>query len=101
MTGTDPHDTDGYVGTVTVVADLPGDADPLTVELSATLRATFQPIDGHLHWYGRLAADEALSGLRGGSSVELRTATGRATGRLSDPDPWGRLRVTGTGRPPF
>lgn len=101
MTSTEPHDAGEYSGTVTVVAEPSGGAEPVTVELSARLRATFQPIDGRLHWYGRLAADETLSRLRGGSTIELRTAGGSAAGRLSDPDPWGRLRVTGTGRPPF
>ncbi|WP_317891391.1 DUF4873 domain-containing protein [Saccharopolyspora pogona] len=31
----------------------------------------------------------------------LRTRTGEAAGTLSNPDPWGRYRITGTGRPPF
>ena len=36
-----------------------------------------------------------------GSPVVLRTPHGDAAGRLSDRDPWGRYRVSGTGRPPF
>jgi hypothetical protein len=31
----------------------------------------------------------------------LRTPYGEAQARLSDVDPWGRYRVTGSGRPPF
>jgi hypothetical protein len=36
-----------------------------------------------------------------GTSVVLRTAYGESVGRLSDPDPWGRHRIGGTGTPPF
>lgn len=81
-----------YAGPVSVVAG------ETVVEVDATLRGAFQPIDGRFHWYGRLGATDALAS---GATVTLRTAHGEATGRLSDLDPWGRLRVAGTGRPPF
>lgn len=77
---------------------LPG-AEPLPVQV--TLRGAFQPIDGRFHWYGRIAATDQLPPERSGASVVLRTAYGEAVGRLSDIDPWGRHRVSGTGRPPF
>jgi len=70
---------------------------PVTV----TLRGAFQPLDGHFHWYGRIAADPALATVRGGSAVVLRTPHGEASGKVADLDPWGRFRVSGTGRPPF
>jgi hypothetical protein len=76
-------------------------ADGTEVEVQVDLRSTFQPIDGRLHWYGRVAATEALQPARAGSVVELRTQHGSAQGRLSDLDPWGRFRITGVGRPPF
>ena len=69
--------------------------------LEVRLRGHFQPIDGLFHWWGRVAADEALGDDRSGSTVTLVTAYGEATGRLSDRDPWGRFRIAGTGRPPF
>ena len=84
--------TEEYAGPVTVVAD------GREVVLEATLRGAFQPIDGRFHWYGRLAPSEALTA---GATVTLRTPVGEATGRLSDLDPWGRLRIHGTGRPPY
>jgi hypothetical protein len=39
--------------------------------------------------------------LSSGARVTIRTQYGGAEGRLSDVDPWGRLRIAGTGQPPF
>ena len=71
------------------------------VEVQVDLRTTFQPVDGRLHWYGRLAATPSLEPARAGTVVLLRTEHGTAEGRLSDLDPWGRFRIAGVGRPPF
>lgn len=71
------------------------------VEASVKLRGEFQPIDGKFHWYGRIAASPDVDALGSGSDVTLATGHGEAAGRLSDVDPWGRFRVSGTGRPPF
>lgn len=90
----DQHD-DAYDGAVTLTA---GDA---VVETTATLRGHFEPIDGRFHWYGRLAASDDVATLGSGVAVTLTTAHGAASGRLSDVDPWGRLRIAGVGRPPF
>ena len=59
--------------------------------------------DGRLHWFGRVAAHAALHELLDGVSadVELATGSGRAGGRIGEPDRWGRYRVTGVGNPPF
>ena len=65
------------------------------------LRGHFQPIDGLFHWYGRIAPDPAVETNTSGSTVTLVTPYGEAPGRLSDVDPWGRFRISGTGRPPF
>jgi hypothetical protein len=70
-------------------------------EVTVTLRGAFQPLDGHFHWYGRIATSPALAAVRSGATVRLRTEQGEADGRLSDVDPWGRFRVAGTGHPPF
>ncbi|MGY0385391.1 DUF4873 domain-containing protein [Nocardioides sp. WG-D5] len=70
-----------------------------TWEVDVALRGVFQPIDGHFHWYGRVAT--ALDGVRNGQTVTVRTDHGQAEGRLSDIDPWGRFRISGTGKPPF
>ena len=90
------HDEPGYDGPARLVA---GDR---SAEVTVTLRGVFQPIDGKYHWHGRVAADPSVGDLaRTGASVVLQTTEGEAPARLSDEDPWGRFRVTGTGRPPF
>ncbi|WP_433871492.1 DUF4873 domain-containing protein [Saccharopolyspora sp. CA-218241] len=73
------------------------------VAVEVVLRGHFQPIDGRFHWYGRIAAHPEVREIADGraKAVVLRTPQGEAVGKLSDPDPWGRLRITGTGRPPF
>ena len=76
--------------------------DDIRVEVEVTLSGFFQPIDGRYHWQGRLARnDDVDAAVRSGASVVLRTPEGEAGGRLSEQDPWGRYRITGTGRPPF
>ena len=94
---TDEHGDEGYTGDAVLVD---GERQ---VEVRATLRGHFQPIDGRYHWYGRLDADQAVTDLVEGGRKELllRTPEGEATATLSDPDPWQRYRVTGTSRPPF
>lgn len=86
---------DEYVGPATLTLE----AREVPVEV--TLRGAFQPIDGRFHWYGRIAATEALADVRSGAAGTLTTPRGTAAAKLSDVDPWGRFRVTGTGRPPF
>ena len=76
-------------------------ADGTEVEVQVDLRTMFQPVDGRLHWYGRLAATPGLPSAHAGAVVVLRTDHGSAEGRLSDVDPWGRFRIGGVGRPPF
>lgn len=75
--------------------------DVQVLEVDVTLRGHFEPLDGRFHWYGRIAADDALDALATGTTVTVTTPAGSADGRLSDIDPWGRFRVSGTGRPPF
>jgi hypothetical protein len=96
-TGPAPGDGDeGYTGPAQLVAD------ESTVEVSVTLRGVFQPIDGRYHWYGRLAHDSRVDeAVASGATVTIRTPHGTAQGKLSDRDPWGRFRITGTGTPPF
>jgi len=91
----EPHHEPGheYDGPATL------EADGRAWEVAVRLRGAFQPIDGRFHWYGRLTAP--LEEPRSGATVVLRTAHGAAQARLSDVDPWGRLRVTGVGAPPF
>jgi hypothetical protein len=90
-------DEDGYTGEATLRL---GEA---TLSVQAELRGHFQPIDGYYHWYGRIAAHDELSRVLGSNKAdaELTTPQGSASGQVSDPDPWGRYRITGTSRPPF
>ena len=92
MSGEAPE---AYDGPVTV------HADDRSVIVRGRLTGRFEPIDGRFHWYGRLAASPDLDAIGSGASVQIVTERGSAPGRLSDPDPWGRLRITGTGRPPY
>jgi hypothetical protein len=87
---------EGYDGP----AQLLTDDGPVDVEVR--LRGQFQPIDGRYHWYGRVSAGEDVDALVAARApLVLRTPHGDAAARLADRDPWGRYRVTGTGRPPF
>lgn len=96
MEGTQ-HDDEGYLGPATVLI---GDAE---VAVEADLRGSFQPIDGRFHWYGRLRANSELDRLVTGNRAEvvLRTHFGERPAELSDPDLWGRYRVSGESTPPF
>lgn len=69
-----------------------------TVQVEVDLRGGFQPIDGRFHWYGRVGTHDRLTS---GDRVTIHTGRGEAQARLSDVDPWGRLRIAGTGPPPF
>jgi hypothetical protein len=93
----DDDSEEGYTGSVTLVVndqEIAGEAE---------LRGHFEPIDGRYHWYGRLAPNPAVDALLNGPvSVELRTPEGSApASKVGDADPWGRLRISGVGRPPF
>jgi hypothetical protein len=94
-TGHEPGE--GFDGQAELVLD-----DGRRLEVRVRLRGHLEPIDGRFHWWGRIAPSAELdSAVRSGSTATVETPYGAATGRLSDVDPWGRLRVTGTGRPPF
>jgi hypothetical protein len=89
--------SDGYTGAVWLMVE------GRELEARATLRGYFEPLDGRYHWYGRLAADERLTELVGTNRAPavLTTPHGSASGQLSDPDTWGRLRISGLSTPPF
>jgi hypothetical protein len=89
-----------YVGPAVVSASASADGE-VDVEVEVRLRGQFEPLDGRFHWYGRVSPSPELAEVRPGSTVTLRTPHGSASGRLADRDPWGRFRISGTGRPPY
>ena len=97
-----PDHREGRVMTHEPEEQYDGPATIADTEVEVLLRGHFEPIDGRFHWWGRIAANERLDAEQtSGATVTLVTPHGKADGRLSDVDPWGRLRISGTGRPPF
>ncbi len=95
----DPPGDDGWTGPAVLVHG------GTTVAVEATLRGQVDTIAGSYHWYGRLAADPAVTALAAAvghrGTVTLRTPRGEAPTALADADPWGRFRVEGRGHAPF
>jgi hypothetical protein len=86
--------SEGYAGPATVSGRL----------VAVRLSERFEPIDGRTHWAGRTGPDAALlEQVRGGRREVTVTIAGGtpATARIGDPDPWGGVRLSGTGRPPW
>ncbi|TCO46612.1 DUF4873 domain-containing protein [Actinocrispum wychmicini] len=78
--------------------------DGSEIAVDVHLTGHMQPIDGSYQWYGRIAVNPAVTALHqaGRNDVTVRLPGGVATrARLTEVDPWGNVRVTGTGRPPF
>ena len=72
--------------------------------LAVRLSARFEPLEGRHRWAGRAAPDAALTeAFRAGArEVVVRTGEGAARpARLGEPDPWGGIRLTGAGSPPW
>jgi Domain of unknown function (DUF4873) len=72
--------------------------------LRVRLSARFEPLEGVLKWAGRAAPDEELTAaFRAGDREAELTIPGGAptTAKLGEPDPWGGLRLSGTGFPPW
>ncbi|GAB2607100.1 DUF4873 domain-containing protein [Paractinoplanes abujensis] len=68
---------------------------PVRIRMSAR----FEPLEGRFRWAGRTSADPALAQCVG---REARLHIERTSGvRLSEPDPWGGVRLSGTGTPPW
>ncbi|MCA2214284.1 DUF4873 domain-containing protein [Jidongwangia harbinensis] len=84
---------------------------PATVRVGTEIRAvtvrlsvTFEPVEGRYRWAGRTSPDPALvARVRSGAreaEVRLPGGTGRAA-RIGEPDPWGGVRLSGVGPPPW
>jgi cation diffusion facilitator CzcD-associated flavoprotein CzcO len=90
-------DEDSYSGPATL------EATGRRFEVAVELHGYFQPIDGRYHWYGRIAAHEAVAAAlpAGRAEGSLTTPHGSAPCDVGEPDPWGRYRVSGISTPPF
>ena len=91
-------DEEEYRGPATLLLD----DGPVAVEVR--MSAHFEPIEGRFRWAGRT---NPVEDLRERVSGGLRKATIAIPGapetavRLSEPDPWGGVRITGAGTPPW
>ena len=90
-------EADGYAGPARVRT---GGQD---FDVLVTLRGYFEPIDGRYRWRGRIAASDELSAILAGRAAAATLTIGRhrAECTLTEPDPWGRYRVSGVSTPPF
>jgi hypothetical protein len=72
------------------------------VEIRASAR--FEPVEGRFRWAGRTAPDADLCERVSGGLRDARiTIPGSPpmVVRLSEPDPWGGVRLSGIGTPPW
>jgi cation diffusion facilitator CzcD-associated flavoprotein CzcO len=79
-------------------------ADGTEIAVEVHLAGHLQPIDGSYQWYGRITRHPEVTALHkaGHNEITVRLPDGAATkARLTEFDPWGNVRVTGTGQPPF
>ncbi|WP_229069954.1 DUF4873 domain-containing protein [Actinoplanes sp. DH11] len=72
-----------------------------TVEVRMSAR--FEPVEGRFRWAGRTEPDDTLrERVSGGLRQALIVIDNRETPvKLSEPDPWGGVRISGTGTPPW
>jgi hypothetical protein len=78
-----------------------GDADRA---VEVRLSARFEPVEGRFRWAGRTTADpELCARVTGGLREASLTIPGSPPRpvRLGEPDPWGGVRLSGTGMPPW
>ncbi|MEU8298720.1 DUF4873 domain-containing protein [Micromonospora sp. NPDC048909] len=72
---------------------------PVRVRLSGR----WEPVDGRYHWGGRIEPAPPVARLlrSGQRDVELSIADRVRPARLAEVDPWGGVRITGVGEPPW
>jgi len=67
------------------------------------LSARFEPVEGRWRWAGRTSDATVAAAFRAGArdiTVRIGDRPERPA-RLGDPDPWGGVRLTGVGPPPW
>ncbi|MET7710472.1 DUF4873 domain-containing protein [Micromonospora sp. NPDC005413] len=72
---------------------------PVQVHLSGR----WEPVDGRYHWGGRIEPEPQVALLlrSGRRDVEVHIADRVRPARLAEVDPWGGVRITGVGDPPW
>jgi uncharacterized protein DUF4873 len=81
-----------------------GPAELMGLPVEVRLSAHFEPLEGRFRWAGRTGPspslrDRVAAGLR---SATLSLPGGEAISvRVSEPDPWGGVRLSGVGTPPW
>jgi hypothetical protein len=81
-----------------------GPAELAGVAVEVRLSAHFEPLEGRFRWAGRTGPapslqDQVAAGLR--SATLLLPGGPPFSVRVSEPDPWGGIRLSGTGSPPW
>jgi hypothetical protein len=73
------------------------------IETEVRLSVRFEPVEGRFRWAGRTGPDDTLaSEVRAGTSSVTLHIGGRATpATVGEPDPWGGVRLTGSGAAPW
>ncbi|MGB3771368.1 MAG: DUF4873 domain-containing protein [Rhodococcus sp. (in: high G+C Gram-positive bacteria)] len=93
-----PHAGSHYLGPAVITVR----GEDVTAEIE--LKGYREPIDGVYRWMGRISSTPSLmSALGDQMRVRARITTDHSSREawIGDPDPWGRLRVTGKSTPPF
>ncbi|GLY00557.1 MULTISPECIES: DUF4873 domain-containing protein [Actinoplanes] len=92
-------DDDEYRGPATLHVD---DGPPINVDVRMSAR--FEPVEGRFRWAGRTgphaALREQVSAGASSGRIVLPGGTPIAV-RLGEPDPWGGIRISGAGVPPW
>jgi hypothetical protein len=76
----------------------------LSVAVELRMSARFEPVEGRFRWAGRTTPDPLLrERVSGGLREAVLSLPGHSetSVRLSEPDPWGGVRLSGTGTPPW
>ncbi|HWS33189.1 MAG TPA: DUF4873 domain-containing protein [Actinoplanes sp.] len=74
------------------------------VPVEVRMSARFEPIEGRFRWAGRTEPHDVLrervgAGLR--NAMIVVPGSPETAVKLSDPDPWGGVRISGAGTPPW
>lgn len=79
--------------------------DDDSVDADVVLTGHMEPLDGKYHWYGRVSASNEVRELKdraGRTDVRIAVSGRRAVpARLTELDPFGNVRIVGTGTPPY